>query len=297
MSTSPTDDRDREPRIYVLPNLMTAGNLLCGFMAILHIVGRFQPDTGHQRYMWAIGFILVACLFDLLDGRLARLSGQSSDFGREFDSLADIVSFGMAPALLVHDIVLAEFEKTFGGLGWLIACIYLVCGAMRLARFNCLAAIETETGKKSSTSFRGCPIPAAAGVIVSLTMTLMWLDGMDREIGRWKYTLPALMLLLSYLMVSSLEYPSFKSINWRTRRSFHWVLISIIVLAFTVKAWQWMPTVLFVSYLLYGLVRPWISRKWRREIEDTSDGEIETEGEGNTFNSETEAVARVKSDK
>ncbi|MEI6534983.1 MAG: CDP-alcohol phosphatidyltransferase family protein, partial [Verrucomicrobiaceae bacterium] len=123
---------DREPRIYLLPNLMTAGNMLCGFMAILHIVGRFHPEEGHSRYLWAIGLILLACVFDLLDGRLARMSGQSSEFGREFDSLADIVSFGIAPALLVHDIVLAEFEQSLGGLGWLISCVYLVCGAMRL---------------------------------------------------------------------------------------------------------------------------------------------------------------------
>jgi len=256
---------DQEPRIYVLPNLMTAGNMLCGFMAILHIVGRFQPDEHHHRYLWAIGLILLACVFDLLDGRLARMSGQSSEFGREFDSLADIVSFGIAPALLVHDIVLAEFEHTVGGLGWLIACIYLVCGAMRLARFNCLAALNIG---QSSTSFRGCPIPAAAGVIVSLTMFLLWLDGENREVGRWKYALPVLMVLLSYLMVSSIEYPSFKSINWKTRRSFHWVVVSILVVAFTVKNWQWMPMVLFVSYLAYGLVRPWVSRKWRREIEE-----------------------------
>jgi len=256
---------DREPRIYVLPNLMTAGNMLCGFMAILHIVGRFQPDEHHLRYLWAIGLILLACVFDLLDGRLARLSGQSSEFGREFDSLADIVSFGIAPALLVHDIVLAEFEHTVGGLGWLIACVYLVCGAMRLARFNCLAAMNES---QSSTSFRGCPIPAAAGVIVSLTLFLLWLDGENREVGRWKYALPALMVLLSYLMVSNIEYPSFKSINWKTRRPFHWVVLSIVLVAFTVKNWQWMPTVLFVSYLGYGLVRPWVSRKWRREIEE-----------------------------
>lgn len=287
---------DREPRIYVLPNLMTAGNLLCGFMAILHIVGRFQPDEGHHRYLWAIGFILVACLFDALDGRLARLSGQSSDFGREFDSLADIVSFGIAPALLVHDIVLEEFERTVNGGGWLIACIYLVCGAMRLARFNCLAARENKD-PDSSTSFRGCPIPAAAGVIVSLTLTLLWLDGEQREIGRWKYALPVLMLLLSYLMVSSLEYPSFKAINWRTKRSFHWVLISILVLAFTIKAWQWMPTVLFVSYLMYGLVRPWISRKWRKEIEEGADPSPDENGENGELTTRlAEATAAEKTD-
>lgn len=259
---------DREPKIYLLPNLMTAGNMLCGFIAILYIVERIGPEAAAQRYHYAIGLILLACLFDLLDGRLARLSGQDSDFGREFDSLADIVSFGIAPALLVHDIVLAEFEQSVGGAGWLIACIYLVCGAMRLARFNCLASRPV---KECSNSFRGCPIPAAAGVIVSLTLTLLWLNGENREIGKWKYALPALMLLLSYLMVSSIEYPSFKAVNWRTRRSFHWVLSAILLVLVTFKFWQWMPTVLFVSYLLYGLVRPWVSRKWRREIEIEAD--------------------------
>ncbi|WP_256199213.1 CDP-diacylglycerol--serine O-phosphatidyltransferase [Verrucomicrobium spinosum] len=244
-----SDTAEREPRIFVLPNLMTAGNLLCGFLASLHIVGRFQPDDGHQRYIWAIGLILLACFFDLLDGRLARMTGQSSSFGREFDSLADVVSFGVAPALLMHDIVLAEFEQSMTGLGWLIACIYLVCGAMRLARFNCLAAMPHQGG---STHFRGCPIPVAAGVIVSLTLFLLWLDGSNREIGRWRYALPVLMLILSYLMVSNVEYPSFKAVNFRTRRSFHWVLVSILVLFFTVRYWQWMPMVLFVSYLAYG---------------------------------------------
>ena len=277
----------REPRIYVLPNLFTAGNMLCGFMAMLHIVGQFQANELVDRYYWAIGFILTACLFDLLDGRLARMSGQSSEFGREFDSLADIVSFGVAPALLVHNIVLGEFENNLGGLGWFIACTYLVCGAMRLARFNCLAAQPQEKGDGDPTCFRGCPIPAAAGVIVSLTLFLLWMNGNDREIGRWKYLLPVLMVLLSYLMVSDIEYPSFKAINWRTRRSFTWVLVSILVLAFTIRNWQWMPMVLFFAYLGYGLVRPWVSRRWRREIEeeepedgsDEADMEAEAEEE------------------
>jgi CDP-diacylglycerol--serine O-phosphatidyltransferase len=121
--------------------------------------------------------------------------------------------------------------------------------------------------KCSSKSFRGCPIPAAAGVISSLTLLLMWLDSNEREIGNWKYALAGLMVLLSYLMVSSLEYPSFKAVNWRTKRSFHWVLVSIFFIAFTVMNWHWMPSVIFVTYLLYGLARPWVSRKWRREIE------------------------------
>lgn len=254
---------EREPRIYVLPTLMTAGNILAGFVAILQI---FKGREGMvvEHYFWAIAAILAACLFDILDGRLARLGGQESPFGREFDSLADIVSFGIAPALLVHDIVLQSIEEQFGGLGWLIASGYLVCGAMRLARFNCLAAMDE---KCSGKAFRGCPIPAAAGVISSITLFLLWWDGTDRPVGNWKYLLPVLMVLLSYLMVSNIEYPSFKSINWRTRRSFQWVLVSIIVVAMTVRYWQWMPAVLFVSYLLYGLIRPWISRRWRQEIE------------------------------
>ncbi len=254
---------EREPKIYVLPTLMTAGNILSGFVAILQIFkGREGEVTEH--YLWAIAAILAACLFDVLDGRLARLGGQESPFGRELDSLADIVSFGLAPALLVHDIVLQSIEDQFGGLGWIIASGYLVCGAMRLARFNCLAAMDD---KCSSKAFRGCPIPAAAGVISSITLFLIWWEGEDRPVGNWKYLLPVLMVLLSYLMVSNIEYPSFKSINWRTRRSFQWVIVSIIVVALTVKNWQWMPAVLFVTYLLYGLARPWISRKWRQEIE------------------------------
>lgn len=253
---------DHEPRIPVLPTLMTAGNILCGFIAILQIFdGRHLDENLHYHY--AILLILAACVFDALDGRVARMSGSESPFGRELDSLADIVSFGAAPALLVHDIVLKELD-TPKGLGLLISCVYLVCGAMRLARFNCLAAADV---KCSSKSFRGCPIPAAAGVISSLTLLLLWFDSNEREIGNWKYALAGLMVLLSYLMVSSLEYPSFKAVNWRTKRSFHWVLVSIFVIAFTVMNWQWMPSVIFVSYLLYGLARPWVSRKWRREIE------------------------------
>ena len=253
---------EREPRIYVLPTMMTAGNILSGFVAILQIFkGREGEIT--QHYYWAIIAILAACLFDVLDGHVARLGGQESPFGRELDSIADIVSFGIAPALLVHDIVLKDIEKPTG-LGWLIASAYLVCGAMRLARFNCLATMDDKTNGKH---FRGCPIPAAAGVIASLTLLMLWLEEGNKEIGPWKYGLAALMVLLSFLMMSNVEYPSFKSINWRTRRSPAWVLISIIVVAFSVQNWQWMPSVLFVSYLIYGLVRPWVSRRVRQQIE------------------------------
>ncbi len=254
---------DSEPKIPVLPTLMTAGNILCGYVAILLIFdGKHNDDP--SRYHYAILAILTACIFDALDGRVARMGGQESPFGRELDSLADIVSFGVAPAMLVHDIVLKDLDQPRGA-GWLISCIYLVCGAMRLARFNCIAAMDV---KSTSKNFQGCPIPAAAGVISSITLVIIWWEGKERAIGNMKYGLAVLMLLLAFIMVSKVEYPSFKSVNWRTQRSFNAVLISIFAIAATVMWWQVMPAILFVSYLIYPLaVRPWISRRLRREIE------------------------------
>lgn len=261
-----TDPRD--VRIYLLPNLMTAGNLFCGFLAVLQVFqGWMSPEGALQHYYYAIALILGACLFDALDGRLARIGGKESAFGREFDSLADIVSFGLAPALLVYKIVLADFPDR---IGWMIAFVYLLCGAMRLARFNCVAA---EQDGKPSKDFSGFPIPAAAGVIASITLFLLWWQGEDRIVGHWRYVLPPLMLMLSYLMFSHIPYPSFKAINFRTRRSPAYVFIAILALITTVLFWQWMPAVLFVSYLCYGLVRPWISRRWRRGIEQEHEDE------------------------
>src|SRR5881397_2511305 len=134
-------------KIYLLPNLMTAGNLFCGFTATLKILEgallqSSNSDAATDLFHTAIWFILAACIFDLLDGRLARLGGHDSPFGREFDSLADIVSFGMAPALLVYQIVLGEFHN----LGWMIAFVYLACGALRLARFNTIASMQNGNG-------------------------------------------------------------------------------------------------------------------------------------------------------
>src|SRR5216117_542565 len=132
---------EHPPKIYLLPNLMTAGNLFCGFTATLKILEgamlqASNPDAAGDLFDTAIWCILGACIFDLLDGRLARLGGHDSAFGREFDSLADIVSFGVAPALMVYRVVLQEFPRAC----WIIAFIYLACGALRLARFNAASA-------------------------------------------------------------------------------------------------------------------------------------------------------------
>jgi len=265
---APTDNADdiQFPRIYLLPNLMTAGNLVCGFMAVLQIIeGTLRQSSGdvnwEARYIASLYFIFAACIFDLLDGRLARLGGNESPFGREFDSLADIISFGMAPALLVFKIVLAEFPNR---IGWMIAAVYLLCGALRLARFNVLASQGISSGRE----FIGFPIPAAAGVIASITLMLLSLYESERAIGHWKYLLPVLMVFLSFMMFSKVRYPSFKSIDWKTRKSLPKFLGIILMLAMFVLYARYMFCLFFVGYLLYGFCRPLLSRRLREQIED-----------------------------
>jgi len=259
------NEPSNEPKIYLLPNLMTAGNLFCGFAAVLRIIDGALLVAADQpagsRYHEAIAFILGACVFDLLDGRLARLGGHESAFGREFDSLADIVSFGVAPALLVYQIVLRDFQRT----GWLIAFFFLLCGGLRLARFNCMSQ---NAGEKPDKDFQGFPIPAAAGLIASLTLLMLWIQADERAIGPWKFALPVLLLFLSFMMFSKVKYPSFKGLNWRTQRSIPAFLVLIVLLAITAMNYRWMPAVLFVSFLIYGFVRPFISKAIRHEIEE-----------------------------
>src|SRR6202022_2545728 len=186
-------------------------------------------------------------------------------FGREFDSLADIVSFGLAPALMVYRVVLKDFPRAC----WIIAFVYLACGALRLARFNIASAnSEREGSSNGAKNFTGFPIPAAAGLIASITLFLLWLAEGEHHLGKWKFVLPPLLLFLSFMMFSRFEYPSFKAINWKTKKSIPRFLIIFIVLIFTAMNYEWMPAVLFLAYLLYGFLRPWLSREWRREIEE-----------------------------
>src|SRR5512137_1955093 len=135
-------------KIYFLPNLLTAANLFCGFIALTKIVEADISGGNFSQIKVALGFILLACIFDLFDGRVARMGGVESLFGREFDSLADLVSFGVAPAFLVHRVVLKDVFGDHPEWGWFIASIYLICGAFRLARFNCLTAQPAPGGSK-----------------------------------------------------------------------------------------------------------------------------------------------------
>lgn len=265
-------------KIYFLPNLLTAGNLFCGFVALTKIV---EADVSSGNFFYEIklglGFILLACIFDLFDGRVARMGGIESPFGREFDSLADLISFGAAPAFLVHRVVLRDVFVGFGHpeLGWFIASVYLICGAFRLARFNCLAA---QPGPGASKDFLGFPIPSAAGLVSSLTLLIIQLNENEKSLGRWwGYFLALVLIFLSAMMVSTVKYPSFKSLGLRSSSTFTKAIIAALFVGFLLVLWRIiliyvLPT-FFTLYLVYGFIRPRISRQVRREIEEEDEEE------------------------
>ncbi|MCX7865958.1 CDP-diacylglycerol--serine O-phosphatidyltransferase [Limisphaera sp. VF-2] len=275
------DEPDQRLQIYFLPNLLTAGNLFCGFVALTKIVEADLTPSPEGVINWApiklaMAFILLACIFDLFDGRVARMGGVDSPFGREFDSLADLISFGVAPAFLVHRVVLADVFVNHPQVGWFIASIYLLCGAFRLARFNVLAAQGYGGGKE----FVGFPIPSAAGLVVSLTLLIIHLNERERSLGPWKYVPAVVLVFLSIMMVSTVRYPSFKSLGLRATSTFTKAIGAALFLGMLLvlrdKILYYVLPGFFTAYLVYGFVRPRLSRALRREIED--EGE---EGEGN----------------
>ena len=270
--------------IYFLPNLMTAGNLLCGFLALTFIVQVVPDQTGSEGPVFsaadiekiknALWLILGAFVFDGLDGRIARLVGKESPFGLQFDSLADIISFGAAPAFLMQRVILHDFNVVSERLGLVVASVYLLCGALRLARYNCLSAMP-DSG--NSREFLGFPIPASAAMVASLTMFLVWLEEKNLPTSSWRWVLLAVLVFLSVMMVSEVKYPSFKKLDFRSRRPFTKFVVAVVVVACFVFLWKYLvPIVLpliFTSYLVYGFVRPRLSRKLRREIEEDFDDE------------------------
>ena len=261
--------------IYFLPNLLTAGNLFCGFLALTKIV-EADPTSTHfnSAIRHALFLILLACIFDLFDGRVARMGGRESPFGREFDSLADIISFGAAPAFLVHRIVLSDVFQNSPRVGWFIAAVYLVCGAFRLARFNCLAAMAGTGGGKE---FLGFPIPAAAGLVASLTLFLLWFEERGFSTSPWRFALPVILIFLSLMMVSEVKYPTFKSLDFRARRSFTKMIVFVLLVGSLIVLWdKILPVVLpilFLAYLVYGFIRPRLSGRYRQVIEEEEDDE------------------------
>ena len=250
----------QESKIYILPNAFTAGNLFFGFLSIiLCIQGKFNSDSARESitqvaslitpsnasisnstgyYLLAILCILASFFCDALDGRVARLSGKTSLFGKEFDSLADSVSFGIAPCLLMFFLVLQPIEgmkDSYSNLlkntGWLIGFIYMLCTAIRLARFNVLTNPYILGHEKYELGdyFSGLPAPAAAGTVASIALTMLSLNLQ----GIIPILLIPLMLLIAWLMISNIPYPSFKHINWTSSmrfRSFVALIVGIMLI-------------------------------------------------------------------
>jgi len=268
----PPDDSDAKLKIYFLPNLLTAGNLFCGFVALTKIVGPDPFSDNFAQIKLALAFILLACIFDLFDGRVARMGGVESPFGREFDSLADLVSFGVAPAFLVQRVVLADVFGEYQQISWFIASIYLLCGAFRLARFNCLAAMPSGSASKD---FLGFPIPSAAGLVASLTLLIIHFNEKEKSLGNWNYLIALVLLFLSAMMVSTVRYPSFKSLGLRSTTTFLKIITGALfvgcLLILQEKVLYYVLPAFFTLYLVYGFVRPSLSRAWRREIEEEDD--------------------------
>jgi CDP-diacylglycerol--serine O-phosphatidyltransferase len=273
---APPENPDAKLKIYFLPNLLTAGNLFCGFVALTKIVDAVPgSDNYFAQIKLALAFILIACIFDLFDGRVARMGGVESPFGREFDSLADLISFGVAPAFLVQRVVLASvFHEEYRRLSWFIASIYLLCGAFRLARFNCLAAMNAPGAGKD---FLGFPIPSAAGLVASLTLLIIHFNENSKDLGNWNYFIAFVLIFLSAMMVSTVKYPSFKSLGLRSQSTFvkaiGVALFAGLILILQEKILYYVLPAFFTAYLIYGFVRPSLSRAWRREIEEEDDDE------------------------
>ncbi|MDY6854046.1 MAG: CDP-diacylglycerol--serine O-phosphatidyltransferase [Thermodesulfobacteriota bacterium] len=216
--------------IYVLPNLFTSISLLSGFFAIISVLeGKFQ---------YAATAILVSFLFDGLDGTIARLTKSTSRFGIEYDSLSDLVAFGIAPSLLVFTWAL----QPFGRFGWLAAFLYVACGALRLARFN--VQVDIVKGE-----FTGLPIPAAASLIAS-TVLLFYYIGYNEST---KYlTILAMIYILSFLMVSNIKYTSFKEHGLLKRKPFSFLVTLVLLIMVIVASPQVMLFSLFLTYALSG---------------------------------------------
>ena len=194
--------------IYILPSLFTTGNVFCGFYAFIAVL--------NEKYYVAAWAIVLAIIFDVLDGRVARLTKTTSAFGMQYDSLADIISFGMAPAFLAYSWVL----KPFGRLGWMAAFLFLLCGAFRLARFN-----VTKPDVRGQ-HFIGLPVPAAAAIIASIVIAFEDLLATRMNPG----IMVAVVYLLAFLMVSNIKYPALKRFEFKKRVSFARVLFVILIL-------------------------------------------------------------------
>ncbi|GFE61395.1 CDP-diacylglycerol--serine O-phosphatidyltransferase [Geobacter sp. AOG2] len=232
--------------IYILPNLFTTGSMFAGFYSMVaSLNGNFEVAA-----LW----IFASAVFDGLDGKVARLTGTTSKFGVEYDSLADLVSFGVTPGLMMYAWAL----KPFGRLGWLAAFLFVVCGALRLARFN--VQVNTVESKR----FVGLPIPAAASTVAA-TVLLFHHFGWPSSYKR--LAIIVLIYLLAFLMVSSFRYYSFKDPALIKRQPFGFLLLAVVVLIVVAAEPAVMTFAIMLSYVLSGPVGFIVGWPRRRRLE------------------------------
>jgi CDP-diacylglycerol--serine O-phosphatidyltransferase len=266
----------RRPRrlskgMYILPSLFTAGNMAAGFYAILEVVHATAANFTHlDNAAIAIGF---AVLFDGLDGRVARMTGTSSEFGKELDSLADVITFGVAPAMLAwtwgfhlmqQGIALTDWNIKLTQLGAIAAFLFLMAGASRLARFNITSNPQpSNPGRPGKKYFVGMPIPAGAGVIAAM---VHFRRGVPLESWYTAITWLAMVAAVGYLMVSTWRFYSFKDIDFSSRHPFRLIILLAALIALI---WFFSQKVLFAVALLYTFSGvfwrvQWILRRWRQ---------------------------------
>ncbi len=247
--------------VYILPNFLTSLSLFCGFYSIIATMqGEFS------RAAWAV---IISAVFDGLDGRIARLTHSTSRFGVEYDSLADLTAFGVAPGVLAYGWVLNQY----GRWGWLAAFLFVACGAMRLARFN------VQAGSASSRYFLGLPIPAAAGMVATTVLLCLHL-GIENV-----YVVSAFMLFILYamafLMVSTLRYESFKNLDYLGRKPFNAVMIVILLICIVASEPQIILCFMAALYVFSGPVSYvlYLLRKKKRVVSSAT--HIEESNESN----------------
>lgn len=254
--------RRQRKGMYILPSLFTTANLAAGYYAILQVMHGSLAEPWHFDFAAkAIGF---AVLFDGLDGRIARLTNTSSDFGRELDSLADVITFGVAPALLAYmwgfhmlPPMSPEFRIKLGQFGAVASFLFLVAGASRLARFNISSNPQpSNPGRPDKKYFVGMPIPAGAGVIAAIVHRAMGEPLTDApEAIVWI----AMVLTVGYLMVSTWRFYSFKDIHFNTRQPFRLI---VLIGALFALIWFFSRWVLFAIALIYMFSGVWWRLQW-----------------------------------
>jgi len=225
--------RDRlHVNIYVLPNLLTIMNMFFGFYAIIHSI---MGDYVLSSYA-----ICAAAVFDLLDGRVARMTRSTSEFGAELDSLSDLVSFCLAPAILLYLWAL----QPMGRVGWLVSFFFVACGALRLARFNVQKSVI------SSAFFQGLPTPMAAGIVASSVLAF---NDLQWEASGSKILL-SMTALLAVVMVSNFRYRSFKDLDFKHRLPFRYLVVGVFLVAVIAMRPEVMLFVTFMTYAILGAI-------------------------------------------